>query len=665
VKPPRPVPAQRWRVHIVAAVVAVGFAGVAWKSARLQLVLGDDLRALAQEQYLRKVAVTAPRGNVVDVNGRALAVSLPAWSVFAEPRNIVDVEGTAQKLAEALGVPTSSIAPRIANQRAFVWLDRRVAPDVAEQVRALDLPGVGTRKEWRRTWPNKELAAPILGGVDVDGNGKGGVEQALDDRLVGKSARLNAIADNKGRRVAIVDDADPVFDPDLLQGDDVVLSIDLSLQQAAEEILARTRESFEAKAVWAVVLDAKTGAIRAVAQSPTFNPNGNPDGSRSGDRRNHAFADAFEPGSIFKIATFAAALDAGVVTPTDLIDCEHGRYRLGKHVIHDTHHADVITAAQVFSTSSNIGTLKIGQRLGEERFKQTLARFGFGGRPGTGLLDESPGRLPHQAHWGDARLATISFGHGVLVTSLQMASLVQAVANDGVRKRPWLIERVVAPDGAVVEEHVDDGGERVMSSRTSRTLRAIMEGVVKEGGTGTLAAIPGLRVGGKTGTAEKVDPLTGKYSRELNLSSFAGLAPLDDPRVVAVVVVDEPKNHVFGGQNAAPAWKAIVERALLPDGQVGLASLDASLAEMKKQKVKEVAAVVDVGEDAAAVVVAGAVPDLRGLPARQALQKAAAAGFEVSFDGSGLVTTQEPPAGAADDDGVIALTLAFAQGPPR
>lgn len=670
-------PAARWRVWVVAGVVAVGFTGVLWKSARLQLVLGDDLRGLAQEQYLRKVPVTAPRGNVTDVAGRALAVSLPAWSVYAEPRRIVDVDATARAVGEALGVSPSTIAPKIANDRAFVWLERRVAPDVAEKLRALDLPGVGTRKEWRRTWPNKELAAQILGGVDVDGKGQGGIEQSLDDRLTGKSTRLNAIADNKGKRIAVVEDGDPVFDLSSLAGDDVVLTLDLPLQQAAEEILARTRDAFEAKAAWAIVLDVKTGAIRAAAQAPSFNPN-----TGDGDKRNHALADAVEPGSIFKVATFAAALDAGVVGQHDLIDCENGRFQLGKHVIHDTHKASVISAAQVFATSSNIGTLKIAARLGEEKMKESLKRYGFGSRPGTGLLDESGGRLPQQARWGDARLATVSFGHGVLVSTLQMASLVQAVANGGVQQRPYLVERVVAADGAVVEEHGDEAGTRVMSAEAARTLMSIMVGVVEEGGTGTLAAIPGMRVAGKTGTAEKVDPTTGRYSKLLHLSSFVGAAPADDPQVVAIVVVDEPRGLVFGGQNAAPAWKAIVERALLPQGNVGLATLDASLAEVKKPSKPATVATIqksamsNVGDGSGpggseADVVVGAVPDLRGLPARKALQRAAAAGFEVTLSGSGLVTTQEPAAGltpgvnsAIAGEHVIALTLAFADAPP-
>lgn len=654
--PRRATPAARWRLWVVVAAIGVGFLGVTWKSARLQLVLGDDLRGLAEEQYLRKIAVSAPRGGVFDNEGRHLAVSLPSWSVFAEPRRVVDVDVTAERVAAAMGVPVAEIDKKIDNDRAFVWLERRVAPDVADKVRALDLPGIGLRKEWRRTWPNKQLAAQILGGVDVDGNGRGGIEQAFDERLLGRSTRLDALADNKGDRIALVEEDDEVFDLATLAGDDIVLTIDLPLQQAAEEILETTKATFQAKAAWAVVLDAKTGAVRAVAQAPAYNPN-----TGEGDRRNHGIADAVEPGSIFKIATFAAALDEGVVSPTDLIDCENGRFRLGRHTIHDTHKSGVITVRDVFKESSNIGTLKIAQKLGEDRFKAHLERFGFGQRPGTGLLDETAGRLPRQARWGETRLATVSFGHGVMVSSLQMASLLQAVANDGVRHRPYLVDRVQSATGQIIEEHVADEGERVLSAKAAQQMLTIMESVTERGGTGAQAAIPGVRVAGKTGTAEKVDPVTGRYSKQLHLSSFLGVAPVDDPQVVAVVVVDEPHGVVFGGATAGPAWRAIVERALVKNGAAGVARLDAlndGNNAVKKQKTADAVALVDVAETKPPVLPEGTVvmPDVRGLSARAALRAVAAVGAEVTVTGHGRVVMQDPGPGFPID-GPVSLTL--------
>ncbi len=646
----RPAKVFRWRFWTVVVVVAVGFVGVLWKSARLQLVLGEDLRGLAEEQYLRKVTVTAPRGAVLDREGRQLAVSLPAWSIFAEPRRIIDAPATAERIAAALQVPVEDVRRKIENKRAFVWIERRIAPDAAERVKELDLPGVGVRKEWRRSWPNTHLAAQVLGAVDIDGAGRGGIEQALDDRLAGRTTRLDAFADNKGDRISVLDNDEGIFDLGALAGDEVVLTIDLPLQQAAEEILEVTRATFGAKSAWAIVMDAKTGALRAIAQSPAFNPNTN-----QGDARNHGVADAIEPGSIFKIATFAAALDANVVQPTDLIDCENGRYRLGRHTIHDTHKSGVITVRDVFKESSNIGTLKIAERVGEDRFKEAIRRFGFGSRPGTGLLDESAGRLPQQARWGQTRLATISFGHGLMVTSLQMASLLQAIANGGVRHRPWLVERVQAANGVVIDEHRVDGGERVLSADAARRLLAIMESVVEPGGTGTLAAIPGVRVAGKTGTAEKVDPVTGRYSKELHLSSFLGVAPADDPQIVAVVVVDEPHGVVFGGQTAGPAWRAIVERALVKDGRAGAAQLETAFLNVKQQRANA-ATLVEVSEHKSAEVTPGTMPDVHKQSARRALATIASLGVEVVLTGHGLVRDQVPAPGQPVTD-PVRLTL--------
>ena len=511
-------------------------------------------------------------------------------------------------------------------------------------------------------WPQKNAAGQLLGLVDVDGKAQGGVEQAFDESLEGRSQPSPALADNHGDRIALGDG----LDLDLLNGDTVALTLDLELQHETDDALASAVVEHKAKAGWAIAMDAKSGALLAVSSYPPFNPNA-PDPATS---RNKAFAEAFEPGSIFKIATFAAALEAGVVTPDDKIFCENGRYQLGKHVIHDTHKAEWLTALEVFQTSSNIGTLKIAQRLGEEPMKQALARFRFGERPGTGLVDESPGRLPPAGRWGEARLATVSFGHGILVSALQMASLTQAVANGGVRKTPYLLDKVTTSTGDVVTEarggKVDDG-ERIMSAATAHALSEIMKTVALEGGTGRLAAIPGIEVAGKTGTAEKVDPVTHKYSDELHMSSFVGFAPADDPRVVAIVVLDEPQGAAhFGGMVAAPAWRRIVERALVADGVLaqakwstvgtGDASTTASAAKggksasvsTKKSKrdpaldAREGALVEDIGAEVRAPARVDGALDLRGLTARAALREAEKAGVDLVIEGSGVVIEQEP-----------------------
>jgi cell division protein FtsI (penicillin-binding protein 3) len=644
----------KWRVTFVFGLLALALFGLVVKAARLQLVLGDDLRGLAENQYLRRVPVAAPRGAILDREGRPLAMSLPAWSVGVRPAQIEDKRAAAAALAKVLEVSEAEVSAKLASNTKFLWLKRRATSDVAEGVRALALPGVELKQEMRRTWPHKALAGQLLGLVDVDGRARGGIEQALDESLQGRSSTSPALADNKGDRIALAAGLD-ALDLELLEGDDVVLTVDASLQHEAEAAVAQAVSEHDAKAAWAIALDARTGAIRAVAHAPSYNPNA-PDPKSA---RNKAFAEAFEPGSIFKIATFAAALDAGELRPDDRIFCENGRYELGKHVIHDTHKAEWLTATEVFTQSSNIGTLKIAQRVGEDRLKAAIAQYGFGARPGTTLVEETAGRVP-TGRWGEARLATVSFGHGMLVSALQMASFVQAVANDGVRRTPYLVEEVRAPSGEVVRHagaRADDGGgERVMGAEAARTLTTIMKGVATGGGTGTLAAIPGIEVAGKTGTAEKVDPMTKRYSRDLNLSSFVGFAPAKDPRVVVIVVVDEPKGSHFGGIVAAPAWRRIVEHALVEDGVLAtgaLAALAARPASAVKPAVVAKSAegghIGRVGEGAAeASSSKGAeqAPDLRGLGARAALRRAEELGLELSVSGSGVVVAQTPAAGA-------------------
>lgn len=642
----------RWRIVAVAALLAASFVGLLAKAGRLQLVFDDDLRELAEAQYLRDLPVTAPRGALEDRHGRPLAVTVPAWSVVARPRLVDDKAAAVQALAPVLGLTARELHDKLTGRAGFVWLKRRAAADVADQVRALGLPGIELHPEQRRYWPGKELAGQLLGLVDVDGLARGGVERALDDELQGRATTTPALVDARGDRIALAGG----LDLELLQGDDVILTLDAEMQHTAETALADMVQRTHAKAGWAIMLDAKTAAVLAVANVPLFNPN-TPDPAA---QKNRAFAEVFEPGSVMKVATFAAALDAGVVTPGDLIDCENGRVTVGKHVIRDTHPAGVITAAEVFAVSSNIGTLKIAQRLGEDRMREALARFRFGAAPGVGLGEEAAGRLPSGDRWGDTRLATISFGHGALVSALQIASLTQAVANGGVRRTPYLIERVEAASGEVVRRAPVDDGERLMSAATARTLTDVMLGVVAKDGTGVLAAIPGVKVAGKTGTAEKVDPVTKRYSSALNISSFVGFAPADDPQVVGMVVIDEAKSDHFGGVVAGPVFRVMVERALLERGVLAAGALPPPTAARNGASVGTAleGAIIAGVDDPEPPSTPGVVPPLLGLTARAAAVAAEAAGLTPTVLGSGVVVRQQPAAGAPAAGGTVVLTLA-------
>ncbi|MBI1948019.1 MAG: hypothetical protein HYS27_20175 [Deltaproteobacteria bacterium] len=643
----------RWRIIAVAALLSLSFAGLLAKAGRLQLVFDDDLRELAEAQYLRELPVTAPRGALKDRHGRPLAVTVPAWSVVARPRLVDDPAAAALALAPVLGSSALELKDKLIGKSGFVWLKRRAAADVADQVRALGLPGIELQPEQRRYWPGKELAGQVLGLVDVDGRARGGVERALDDELQGRATSTPALIDARGDRIALAGGLDLA----LLQGDDVLLTLDAELQHTAERALVDMVQRTQAKAGFAVLLDAKTAAVLAVANVPLFNPNA-PDPEA---QKNRAFAEVFEPGSVMKVATFAAALDAGVVTPGDLIDCENGRVTVGKHVIRDTHPAGVITAAEVFAVSSNIGTLKIAQRLGEDRLKAALTRYRFGVSPGVGLVEEAAGRLPTGERWGDARLATISFGHGVLASALQVASLAQAVANGGVRRTPYLVERVESATGEVVRRAPPDDGERLMSAAAAKTLTEVMQGVVAKDGTGTQAAIPGVPVAGKTGTAEKVDPVTKRYTSALHVSSFVGFAPADDPQVVAMVVIDEPKGDHFGGVVAGPVWRIVVERALLERGVLAagnLPSRSSSVIATPHAPVAAEGAVLAGVDDPEPPSANGTVPSLLGLTARAAAVAAEVAGLTPTMTGSGVVVRQLPEAGKPALGGAVALTLA-------
>lgn len=648
-----PVSVSRWRIWSVFVLLGAVLGLLATKAGHLQVALGADLKELAERQYLRRLKVGAPRGNIYDHEGVPLAVSVPAWSVYAAPRDIDDPAALARQLGPLLGKSIDKLEHKLDSERAFAWLSRRVGPDVAEQVRSMDLEGIGLRQEARRYYPNRELAGQTLGLVSVDEEGLDGIERAYEEYLRGRSILVPGLRDNRGRRIVLADG----IDLDVLEGDDVHLTLDARLQHVAERVLRDTLIRHQAKSALAIVMEPGSGAIRALANAPLFNPN-SPGMSKSSARRNHALSDGVEPGSVFKIVSFAAALDAGVLSPSDRIFCEDGRFQIGKHVIRDAHKAGWLNAAEVFSQSSNIGTIKIAQRVGEKRFREVIQAFGFGEKPGLGLVGESGGRLPEQARWGDVRMATISFGHGLLVSPLQLASAVATVANGGVRVPPRILEKVTSPTGEVVKLPRSDTERRVIREEAAKTLATIMSGVVEEGGTGTLAAIRGVRVAGKTGTAEKVDPVTKRYSRELHLSSFVGFAPADDPAIVAVVMVDEPRGDtVFGGSVAGPAWRAIVEAALIEEGILTATALDADspAAAASGQAFEGAGAArpapasrmadtqIEDLDSAGPLPVGAPLPrSFLGLSARQALSVGEQQGLDVHLEGTGVVVKQEP-----------------------
>lgn len=540
-------------------LLAVGFCGllllVAARAVQVQVLWGPELAARAKGQYETSVTTTARRGTIRDARGNPLAVSLELTSVAAHPRQIDDPGRVARRLAPLLGLRTETLSRRLAGKRSFVWVKRQAGPDEVQAVEALDLEGISFHHEYRRFYPNKNLAAQVLGFCNIDGKGMEGVEHYYERYLNADAASRRALRDALGRHFAADDQS-----ARLPVGNDVVLTIDSTIQHLAETAIEQAVTKYEAKSGMALVMDPATGAVLAMAHYPFFNPN-----TYTRDTpqlwRNRIVADSFEPGSTMKIFTAAAALDRGGYAPQSIFFCENGSYRIGRHTIHDTKPHGWLTLQDVVMCSSNIGAVKIGQGLGHQVLYQALADFNFGQPLGIDFPGETGGRLSAHGQWTHVDAGAIAFGQGVSVSALQLAAATAAIANDGVLMQPYLVKEIRDPAGRLVKGVVPRPLRRVVSARCAGQLRAILGMVVHDGGCGTNAALSGYTAGGKTGTAQKVDP-SGGYAKSRYIGSFVGFAPLENPRLVVLVSIDEPRRAHYGGVVAAPAFREITQKGL-------------------------------------------------------------------------------------------------------
>lgn len=662
----------RWiaaRIAAVALLFVGGFAAVAAQAVKLQVVQADRLRGHGEDQWRRFVELPPRRGAITSRNGELLAASADAPSVGASPAALQRLGSADQaRLARALGMDLEQLRRRAQRGSKFVWLKRRIGPDEAKAVQALGLDAVALFQEPRRYYPAKTLAAQLVGFVGDDGEGLEGIEKAYDDVLQGDGARVASVRDARGRSVL----SEAPGPEALLAGAQVELALDGGLQLIAEQALGKAVAQARAASGVLVAMDPRTGEVLALAQAPGFNPNLP---RKGGLLRNKAVLDTFEPGSTFKIFTVAGALDSGVLMPTDTIDCEQGAYRIGGHVIHDHKGLGRASAARILAASSNIGAAKIGARLGRERLRQTLLAFGFGERTGTEIPGEPRGAVPFPK--AEITLATMSFGQGVAATPLQITAAVAAIANGGTLMKPILVRRVVdAGTGAVLSRNDPTPIRRAVSRETALQLSRWLEGVVSDAdGTGKRARIPGWRVAGKTGTAQKADPLTHRYSVDKRFSSFVGFAPAEAPRLAVGVFVDEPRGDVYGGEVAAPVFREVVEHALKsmgvpPSGEADELAAAGGPAEpepapgRRPSPADEPPPGATIEETAARADGEGgvAVPALAGLPARVALRRLEEAELTGEVTGSGRVTGQSPRPGQVVDRGArVRLVLA----PPR
>jgi cell division protein FtsI/penicillin-binding protein 2 len=537
--------------------VAAGLLALAARCAHLQVIKAPELLDLARSQQERTITLDPRRGPILDRNGKELAVSLDVDSAFADPSEVGDAGDAARKLAPLLGLNPGELRERLASDRHFVWVKRKIAPDLKRRVQGLDLPGVGFARESRRYYPKRTLAAHLLGSCGVDNQGLGGLEFAYDGAVKGTPGRIMFLRDGHGGRVLDRIRTEPTA------GVGLILTVDEVIQYLVErELEAAMRDSGAAGAT-VVVLRPRTGEVLALASRPTFDPN-NYAAAGEEARRNRAVSDYYEPGSTFKVMTAAAALDSGRARPDESIWCENGSIVVARHRFdEDRRPFGNLTFTEVLALSSNVGAIKLARRLPPEDFLGYLHRFGFGRKTGVDLPGESPGMLRDVAEWSGLSQASLAIGQEVGATTLQLAAAIGTIANDGMRLTPRVVQATVTADGRRLPADGGDmrGGTRAVSPATARALRRMLQAVTTEG-TGRSAAVPGYTVGGKTGTAQKIDQ-SGRYSPGRYVSWFAGFVPADRPALVIVVMVDEPKGPRFhGGDVAAPVFARVALPAL-------------------------------------------------------------------------------------------------------
>jgi len=544
----------RTRIISIFLLLLLCLGGVAGKLFFLQIQQRDRLAERATKQYQRRLPMVSRRGTIYDRSGRELAVSLKVASVFAQPAAIENPEGTAKALAPILGQPANHLLSLLTSDKLFVWLERQVEPAQAEAINDLNLKGIGLYPESRRYYPRQELAAHVLGMVGLDDRGLEGLEHQYDDLLGGRPQLISAEQDALGRIIFRHEEGQraPIFE--------LTLTIDEVLQYIAERELQRAVEHSQAKAGSAIVMDPWTGEILALANQPTFDPNNH---KRAGSfaKRNRAVADYFEPGSVFKVILAAGALEEGVVRPSDRFHGENGAIEVGGVTIRDHEKYGWLTVQEILAHSSNVGAIKIGQKLGKSLYYHYISGFGFGSLTGLDLPGETPGLIRRPRGWSALSLSVLSLGQEISVTPVQIATAFSVVANGGNLVRPHIVRGLRAQDGSVTRHVEPVMIRRVISRETAQSLLTILRSVVEEG-TGKEAALEQYSVAGKTGTAQKVDPVTGRYSHQRVVASFVAAVPAESPRLVILVTIDEPEILRWGGSIAAPTFREIARDAL-------------------------------------------------------------------------------------------------------
>lgn len=545
----------RLRIAIVGFLFSIFFLAIGAKAVYVQIFRGPWLSEKAAGQYEKSFIFHGKRGTIYDTKYREMAVSIDATSIAAYPHYINNSQITAKPLAKALKINISAVKRKLSSKKSFVWIKRQITPREKKAVEDLNIDGIGFIPEHTRFYPNRMLAAQLLGFSGIDSHGLEGIEFYYDKYLKGSSDKFTVLKDALGREFSAEKKVVPIYN-----GKNLILTIDRTIQYITEKALEEAVNDFSAKSGIAIVIDPNTGAVLSLAHFPFFNPNSFQDFSRE-KWRNRAITDPFEPGSTMKIFTAAAALEYGNSTPDTIFFCENGAYRIGKNIIHDTKPHGWMSLQQIVKYSSNIGAVKVGEKIGQKALYQTLRDFGFGKKTGIDCPGETTGSLTMHDQWSKIDAGTISFGQGISVSAIQLITAASAIANDGILMKPYITRAVYDQNGRLVQSFSPYKVRRVVSKKTARAVNRIMKTVIATGGTGVRAALKAYSVSGKTGTAQKIDK-TGTYAKGKYMASFIGFAPSENPKVTILVIIDEPQKKYYGSIVAAPVFKKIANETL-------------------------------------------------------------------------------------------------------
>ena len=631
----------KFRIIMIFMFFLILFVALVSRAFQLQVLSGQKLKRLANKQHTTVLQLQAERGIIYDRNGEKLAISIMADSVCADPSKIIDPAKTSRQIADILGLAREDVFKKLSAPKSFCWLARRISPEQSASVQNADIEGIFLVKEPKRFYPNGELAAHLLGFVGLDAHGLEGLEKKFDASLKGKPEKLAWARDAKGKKLLL-----RVAKNETLQDDteNLVLTIDNRIQYLVETNLKEAVLDKGAKGGLAIVMDPKTGEILALANQMGFNPNNVAD-LKPERWRNHAIADYYDPGSTFKPFLVAAAMEEKIIRESDRFFCENGNYKVANRVIHEAQRKrhGTLTVREILKYSSNIGSAKIAQKMGKEKFHHYIQDFGFGARTGIDLPSESPGLVRPVKNWVSVDTAMIAFGQGVSVTAIQLITAFSAIANNGVLMKPYIVRGIADQNNNLIKLYTPTVVRKVISPGTAKRLTAMLTDVVgAEDGTGKNAKMDNVAVAGKTGTSQKFDAARGVYSSEKVRTSFIGFFPADNPQVAILVILDEPQKDKWGGVASAPVFKKIGEQILncfkTDIRETPVFEKD------KGEKVELVSAQETIVPQSVVANDELSMPDFTGLTIREAMKKAKAESIELKISGNGWAVRQYPPA---------------------